>query len=310
MSIPLDIHQVILDFLAARAGESEPLRYQKSRDGARLVYAAERAPKGGVSIHGKFYAGGRFIPSSEVAKASPEEKARLAEAKAGHKERLKGTAGKGGPDLAKLREGLQPHARELTKGETTAAKKAFAALMHHHGELTLHRLHQLIEQDQAKLAKAPEEGIMRDHLKGRLAAYHQMLDMVEQRGVTGQVAEPEKPAEEPKAVEEPQAKPEPAAAAPPEEKPAEQPAAPSRAEQPKLTSEQKQEIKPTPEGKRLLQANADLGYAQRKLVQERDDFGTTGSKLDFYANQVTEKQKAFERGPCRVSPTTEFCQRA
>lgn len=40
-------------------------------------YAAQRAPKGGVEINGTFYAGGRFIPGEQIAKASESERQTL-----------------------------------------------------------------------------------------------------------------------------------------------------------------------------------------------------------------------------------------
>lgn len=41
-------------------------------------YASQRAPKGGVTVGGRFYPGGRFIPGEVLAKASPEEKQAVA----------------------------------------------------------------------------------------------------------------------------------------------------------------------------------------------------------------------------------------
>lgn len=37
----------------------------------------KHAPPGGITINGKFYKGGRFIPNDELSKASPEEKKEL-----------------------------------------------------------------------------------------------------------------------------------------------------------------------------------------------------------------------------------------
>ncbi len=62
---------------------------QKALAFAIYCKAAERAPKGGISLGGKngsggkFYAGGQWIPSSVIASASPEEKTELAERKDG-----------------------------------------------------------------------------------------------------------------------------------------------------------------------------------------------------------------------------------
>lgn len=49
---------------------------RRSRTG--WVYQAmARSPKGGVTIAGTFYKGGKFIPNSELEKATPEERAKL-----------------------------------------------------------------------------------------------------------------------------------------------------------------------------------------------------------------------------------------
>jgi hypothetical protein len=53
-----------------------------SDDGFVVEYKATRAPVGGISISGKHYEGGQFIPGSVIARASPEEKAALAGQKA------------------------------------------------------------------------------------------------------------------------------------------------------------------------------------------------------------------------------------
>lgn len=54
-----------------------------------VAMAAERAPKGGIEIAGTFYPGGRWIPSAQVEKASPSEKAALTRNANEGKERLR-----------------------------------------------------------------------------------------------------------------------------------------------------------------------------------------------------------------------------
>ena len=49
-------------------------RYRKMEFWDRIRYAAKHAPAGGVTIAGKEYAGGQFIPNEEWEKASPKEK--------------------------------------------------------------------------------------------------------------------------------------------------------------------------------------------------------------------------------------------
>jgi hypothetical protein len=48
-----------------------------------VPYAAERAPVGGVTLQGKKYIGGQFIPSEVLESATPEEKAKLKKAQEG-----------------------------------------------------------------------------------------------------------------------------------------------------------------------------------------------------------------------------------
>lgn len=59
-------------------GENEPPEpWQYTKDGQPLQYAAAHAPKGGVTIQGKEYKGGEFIPAEVVESATAEEKAAI-----------------------------------------------------------------------------------------------------------------------------------------------------------------------------------------------------------------------------------------
>ncbi len=70
---------------------SEPVSVQKAVAFALFLKAAERAPKGGITLTNhtsgetSFYPGGRWIPASVVAAASPESKQELSERNAGVK---------------------------------------------------------------------------------------------------------------------------------------------------------------------------------------------------------------------------------
>lgn len=55
--------------------EQPPAGQLFSRDGDPIRYEAKRSPKGGVSVRGKHYPGGEWIPGSEMAQASPAERA-------------------------------------------------------------------------------------------------------------------------------------------------------------------------------------------------------------------------------------------
>ena len=175
--------------------------------------SAERSPKGGVTINGKRYAGGQWIPGSAVAAAPPEVKKKLEEAKAGHETARRA---RGSVDVAALRRRLAGHAEGVTldRAAQTSAKRAFAALHRSHGELTLHRLEELADQLETALAAVPEDETgIRAQLRERLASLHSIMGHAEGRGVTGQVspedaaaaqaAEAARPKPEPKAKKAP-----------------------------------------------------------------------------------------------------------
>jgi hypothetical protein len=61
--------------------DGQPLPYHRSPvqgpDGQPVSYAVAHAPAGGVTIGGKHFTGGQFIPGEVLAKATPEEKAKI-----------------------------------------------------------------------------------------------------------------------------------------------------------------------------------------------------------------------------------------
>ncbi len=156
-------------------------------------YAQARAPKGGVQIGGKWFAGGRWIPNEDMVKASPEEKARLTKATDDAAEKRKG---RGSVDVEALKGSLAEHAdRELSKFEIRRAEASFRSLKQHHGELTVHRLEELANDTQQALdAIDPEshnaEGL-KEHFGQRLRAIHHQLGLAERHGITGKVEKPE-----------------------------------------------------------------------------------------------------------------------
>jgi hypothetical protein len=177
-------------------------------DDESRTLATAHAPKGGVSVGGKFFAGGRFIPAADVAKATPEQREQIEK---GTKAKAATRKARGDVDVGGLRARLAPHAgRELAKHEATSAKLSFAALHRHHGALTLHRVEELVGQAESALAGIPDdhpnaEGL-RHQLGQRLKAYHGMLGAAEARGLTGRVPPPENPPNNPStAVDKPPA---------------------------------------------------------------------------------------------------------
>jgi hypothetical protein len=134
-------------------------------------YARERAPKGGVTIAGKTYRGGMWIPSAELAKADPATREKIDAAQQSHADRRRAR----GVDAHALAETLKPHQAELTAKERANAARAFGALKHHHGDLLVHRLEELVQSDMRGLGAT--KGMMRDYLEKQLARHAHVLDM-------------------------------------------------------------------------------------------------------------------------------------
>jgi hypothetical protein len=156
--------------------------------GVPVALSQERSPKGtGITIHGKHYKPGQWIPAAVVASASPEEKAELEKT---HKEKSAARQARGSVDVGALAANLAPHAAPLDRKKLGNARRAFAALHRHHGALTLHRieeLHGLLEKQLRDYASSPT---MQWFLRGKLASLHAMLGMAATKGVTGQVEKP------------------------------------------------------------------------------------------------------------------------
>lgn len=161
-------------------------------------YAAQaRAPKGGVSLNGRHYRGGQWIPSEAMAGASDEDKQRIESA---HQEHRQKREQRGHVDPVALQKKLSPHGSiDLSEAEIKKARAAFRGLHRHHDDLTVHRIEELVDG----LAKAiqnihpddPGAEGLREHFARRLKAYQLMLDWAGEKGVSGQVKgkEPPKP---------------------------------------------------------------------------------------------------------------------
>lgn len=105
--------------------ESNGFRYgdsgQKNYDASQPVnYASEQAPVGGVTVQGRFYVGGQFIPSAVVAKATAAER-----------KAIKDGTGKGGgegtdpkaPEPVSSGRATTRHARKATESTQSAGKE-------------------------------------------------------------------------------------------------------------------------------------------------------------------------------------------
>lgn len=168
---------------------------QESR---RLLEAGgERAPKGGIELNGRHYRGGQFIPAKEIAKASPEDRQRLEQAKATaagkQAERTSARKARGSVDHGKLAARLQQHAQaHPLDGLQRRQAASMASLLHrHHGELALHRVEELADRLEQALQSIDEdhpnaEGL-RKNLGEQLARLHQAAQAIQGKGVTGEV---------------------------------------------------------------------------------------------------------------------------
>jgi hypothetical protein len=146
-----------------------------------ITFEAKHAPKGGVSISGRQYKGGMFIPLGEYAKADEATKAAIDAPK---KARQDARRARGPVDAQALRERLASHSHDLTPAELRSAKSAFHALRSHHGDLTLHRLEELTGDLEKAKAQASTEGEA-EHFGRRLAALRGMIDLAHEHGITG-----------------------------------------------------------------------------------------------------------------------------
>src|SRR5579862_4538789 len=150
----------------------------------------KRAPRGGVSIAGKFYRGGLWIPGDALAKASPEQ---LAQIDAHNDDQAKAAADKrrarGPVDVEGLHAKLQHHAaahdlqHPSNKEHLRSAKLMYHALQRHHGELSIHRIEELTDQAQRALDGLPEdEHGQREYWTRQLAKLHHALGMAQKQG--------------------------------------------------------------------------------------------------------------------------------
>ncbi|MDE2097707.1 MAG: hypothetical protein KGL39_10700 [Patescibacteria group bacterium] len=153
---------------------------------------AERAPKGGISIAGKFYRGGQWIPNKALEDATPEERAKLDAAKQTHVSKRQA---RGSVDVAALEAKTAPHTWQAQGkwakqfGFTPGwERRVFNGLRNYHGELTLHRLEELVGVVHDALGKVDPANVgVRRQLEQRLAAYGRMVQLAKSAGITGQV---------------------------------------------------------------------------------------------------------------------------
>ncbi len=158
-------------------------------DDMLLQYAA-RAPRGGISLGGRDYRGGQFIPGEAVAAATPEERARLAEAEAEAErragEKRQERLSRGAVAVAALAERLVPYRQRvpLSRAEATGAATSWRLLARHHGEAALHRVAELVQLAEQALDRLPageRHAGRRARLERHLARLAQVLEVARYR---------------------------------------------------------------------------------------------------------------------------------
>lgn len=160
---------------------------------------ALHAPKGGITIAGKAFRGGQFIPGKVAAEATPEQQQKLRGAESERKQSLRRKT----PitNEGYFRDAIAPYKDlELTGQQHKSARRAYNALKGYHGEDVLHKVSQMIHEDQAMLGSTAEHdpisnlppGEDRNELYAkRLRSYGHMLDWAKADGMKLEPPQPE-----------------------------------------------------------------------------------------------------------------------
>lgn len=159
---------------------------------ALVTKVAEHAPKGGITLatrdgQTKFFHGGQWIPLKEVANLTPQSLAQLRAANPLAEQNRAKRQQRGDVDAQQLRAQLRPHNRVLTADEQKRARAELRALHGYHGELTLHRIEELAQQQQGFLRRHDLTDRQRQKVKDNLARLSAMIGAVQKLGVSGKV---------------------------------------------------------------------------------------------------------------------------
>lgn len=149
-----------------------------------LAATGERAPKGGITITGKQYKGGQFIPAAAIANASPEDREKLDQAKkvAEEKASAKSAERKAKPvDRAGLSDRLSKATggRKLLPSQEKSARASWRMLQRFHGDEALHRVQEIADAAEKALAKLDKEHPAAVRLRQRLGELAWMAGQTE-----------------------------------------------------------------------------------------------------------------------------------
>jgi hypothetical protein len=138
----------------------------------RLDFERSRAPAGGVTIGGKSYRGGQFIPDGAISSAPAKVRESIGKATAARKAKR---AARGPVNHDAIGKRLHAHqGHTVTPEEQASAKRSLRALRQHHGDLAGHRVEELIASTEQDFAATDDKGLKRA-LSKRLQILHGML---------------------------------------------------------------------------------------------------------------------------------------
>ncbi len=161
------------------------------RLGHVLYFAVVHAPIGGVTINGRKYLGGQFIPNEHAESLPEADRNRIKESTATRQKKRAESAAKFSGEGESHKDAIARHVGEHAKAEMSpedkkATARRWASLRAHHGADALQRVTALAGTEAAQLAKLDPSSDKAKHLARRLRAYHEMAQMAESK-------QPEKP---------------------------------------------------------------------------------------------------------------------
>lgn len=150
--------------------------------GHTLYFAVIHAPVGGVTVNGRRYLGGQFIPNAHVEALPTEERDRVRAGSAARDKARAETAGKYIGTEEGHKEAIARHVGEHANAEMhpddkKAAGRRWASLRGYHGDNALQQVAVLAGKEAAQLAALDPESDKAKHIKRRLRAYHEMGQM-------------------------------------------------------------------------------------------------------------------------------------
>lgn len=160
--------------------QDKPIQYAFNPEQARVP-----AGQGPISIGGRSFKGGEWVPKEFETMATPAQKKMLHEKQ---EESTNEKLEKGPVNTGQIRMTVAGHAdKELSGDQLRHGKQAYKALMQHHGELLMHRIDELVQDAKAVHDSIPDDAENADELRKkfgeRIKAYGHMMDWAKEHGM-------------------------------------------------------------------------------------------------------------------------------